>query len=64
MKHKIEDTVSQFKYICDFEVNLTCAQHLWYVNDEEEILDDVKADLFHSLTSNLLQITKRTITDI
>ena len=34
MKHKIEDTVSQFKDICDFKVTSPCAQNLWDVNNE------------------------------
>ena len=33
-KHQIEDTLSQFKYICDFKVTLPCAHHLWDVKDE------------------------------
>ena len=63
-KHQIEDTVSQFKYICGFKVTSPCAQSLWYVNYEEELLDDVKADLFHSLTAKLIYITKMKIPDI
>ena len=46
MKHQIEDTLIQFKDICDFKVNLPCAQHLRDVNDEAELLDAVKDDLF------------------
>ena len=34
MKHQIEDTVIQFKDICDFKVTSACAQHLWDVNYE------------------------------
>ena len=64
MKHQIEYTVSQFKDISDFKVALPCVHHLWDINDEAELLDDVKADLFHSLTSKLLYITKSTISDI
>ena len=64
MKHQIEYTVSQFKDICDFKVTFPCAQHLWDVNNEAKILDNVKADFFHSLTSKLLYITKRTRPDI
>ena len=41
-----------------------CAQHLWYVNDEAQLLDGVKADLIHSLTTKLLYITKMKISDI
>ena len=58
IKHQIEDTVRKFKYICNFRVTLPCAQHLWDVNYEAECLDDVKADLFHSLKDKLLYITK------
>ena len=43
-KHKIEDTVSQFKDICDFKVTLPCAHNLWDINDEAKFLDDIKAD--------------------
>ena len=57
MKHQIEYTVRSFKVICDLKVTLQCAQHLWDVNDEAELLDDEKADLFHLLTSKLLYIT-------
>ena len=32
-KYRIEDTVSQFKYICDFMATFLCAQHLLGVND-------------------------------
>ena len=64
MKHPIEDTVSQFKDICDFMVTSPCANSLWDVKNETELLDGVKADFFHSLTSNLLHITKRTRTYI
>ena len=64
IKHQIEDTLSQFKDICDFKVVLPCVHHLWDINDEAELLDDVKADLFHSLTSKLLYITNSTIPDI
>ena len=60
-KYQIKDTVSQFKDICDFKVTLPSAQHLWGVNDEEELLDDVKGNLFHLLTSKLIYITKSTI---
>ena len=34
MKHQIEDIVRQFKDVCGFKVTLSCAQHLWCVNDE------------------------------
>ena len=43
MKHQIEVIVSRFKYICDFKVTSPCAQHLWDVKDEAELLDYVKA---------------------
>ena len=64
MKHQIENTVSQLKDICDFNVTFTCAQHLWDISDEAELLDDVKADLFHLLTPKLIYITKMTRPDI
>ena len=46
MKNQIDDTVRQFNDIFCFEVNLPCAQHLWNVNDEAELLDGVKSDFF------------------
>ena len=64
MKHQIEDTVSQFKDIFDFQVTFPCAQNLWNVNDEAEFSDDENSDLFHLLTDKLLFITKKTIPDI
>ena len=64
MKHQIEDKVSQFKDICGFNVTSTCVYHLCDVNDEAELMDDVKADFFHSLTDMLLYITNRRIPDI
>ena len=64
IKHQIGDTGSQFKYICYFKLTSPCAQHLWDVNDEEKLLDDVKADLFQSSATKLLYITKITRLDI
>ena len=64
MTYQIEDTASQSKDICDFKLNLPCAHHLWDVNCEAELLDGVKADLFHQLTSKLLYIKKKTRLDI
>ena len=64
MKHQIEDTVSQFKDICGFKATFPCTQHLWDVKDEAELLDDVNADLFHSLTAKFLHIIKRKRPDI
>ena len=64
MKHKIEYTVIQFKDICGFKVTFPCSQHLWDVNYKAELLDDVKADLFQSLTAKLLYITKIIRSDI
>ena len=61
-KHKIEDTVIQFNDICDFKVTPSCENNVWDVNYEAELLDDVKADLFHSLKYKLLYITERTRT--
>ena len=63
-KHKIEDTVSQFKDICDVKVTFPCEQHLWDVKYDTELLDDVKADLFQLLTAKLIYITKGTRPDI
>ena len=34
IKHQIEDTVSQFKDICDFMVTSPCANNLGDVNNE------------------------------
>ena len=45
-------------------MTLPYAQNLCDVNDEAELLDYLKADLFHSLTANLLYIKKRKITEI
>ena len=45
-------------------MNSPCAQNLWDVNDEALLSDDVKADLFHSLTTKLLYIKKKTRLDI
>ena len=64
MKHQIEDILSQFNDILYFKVTLPCAQHLWGVSNEAELLDDVNSDLFHSLTPKLLYIKKRKIPDI
>ena len=64
MKHQIEETVIHFKDICDFNVTSPCAHHLRDVKDEAELLDYVKADLFHWLSANLLYTTKKTIPDI
>ena len=50
--------------ICDFNMTLPYAQNLWEVNYEAELLDYLKADLFHSLTSKLLYITKRKRSEI
>ena len=63
-KDQIEDIVSQFKDICDLKATSPFAQNLWDVNDEEEFLDDVKADFFYSLTDKLLYIKNRTRTEI
>ena len=60
IKHEIEDKVSQFKDICDYKVTSPCAHHLLDVNEEAELLDYVKDDLFHSLTAKLIFIAKRT----
>ena len=38
--------------------------HLWDVKYEAKLLDDIKADLFNSLTAKLIYITKRTGSDI
>ena len=43
-KHQIEDTVIQLKDICGFKATSPCVHHLWDVQDEAELLDDVKAD--------------------
>ena len=45
-------------------VTLKSEYNLLDVNDEAELLDDVKADLFHSLTPKLLYITNITRPDI
>ena len=45
-------------------MNSQCVQHLWYVNNEAKLLDDVKADLYHLLRSKLIYITNRTRSDI
>ena len=42
-KHETEGKVSQFKDICDFKATSPCAQYLWNVNNEAELLYDVKA---------------------
>ena len=62
-KYQIEYKAIQFKDICDLKVNSPCAQYLWDVNDEAKLLDDIRDDLFHSLTDKLLYITKRTRPD-
>ena len=64
IKHQIDDTVIQFKDICDLMATSPCAHNLWDGKDESELLDDVKADLSHLLTSKLLYITKSTRPDI
>ena len=64
MKHPIEDTVSQFKDICDLKVIFSYAHHLWDVNDGAELLYDVKAGFFNMLTARLQYITKSTRPDI
>ena len=64
MKHQTEYTVRQLKDTFDFKVTSIYAQNLRDVNDEAELLDDVKADFFHSLTAKFLYITKRTWIDI
>ena len=46
MKHHIEETVSQFKDICNKKVTSPCAQHLWDVIYEAELLYDIKSDFF------------------
>ena len=43
---------------------LTYVHHLWGINYEVELLDDVKADLFRYLIAKLPYITKSTIPDI
>ena len=53
-----------FKDICDFKVTSPCAQHLWVVKYNAELLDDIKDYLFHLLISKLLYITKKTGPDI
>ena len=50
--------------MCDFNVALPCAYHLWDVNNEAKLLDDLRAYLFHFLTAKLLYITKRRRSDI
>ena len=47
MKHQIEDTLIQFKYVCGFKVTFPCIQNLLDVNIEAQLLDGVKADFFH-----------------
>ena len=46
MKHQTEDTVIQFKDICNFKETFPCGHHLWDVKDEAELLDVVKSDFF------------------
>ena len=48
MKHQIEETVRKLKYVCGFKVTSSCAQNLWDVNDEADLLDDLKAGFFTS----------------
>ena len=43
MKHQIEDIVTKLMDICDFKATSPCAQYLWNVNNEAELLYDVKA---------------------
>ena len=64
MKRQIKDMVSQFKYTCDVELIFPCKQTLWDINNEAELLDDVKGDLFNLLAAKLLYITKITRPDI
>ena len=44
MKHQIEDIVTKLMDICDFKATSPCAKNLWGVNNETELLDDIKAD--------------------
>ena len=39
---------------------MPCLNHLWGVNDEAELLDDVKDDLLHLITVKLIYITNGT----
>ena len=41
-------------------MTLPCLHHLWGVNDEAELLDDVKGYLFHLITVKLIYITNVT----
>ena len=47
-----------------FKATSPYAHNVWDVNNEAELLDDAKADLFHSLTAKLLYITNRKRSDI
>ena len=44
MKHQIEDIVTKLMDICDFKATSPCAKNLWGVNNETELMDDIKAD--------------------
>ena len=47
-----------------FKATSPYAHNVWDVNTEAEVLDNAKADLFHSLTAKLLYITNRKRSDI
>ena len=63
-KHNIEETVSQYKDIFDLKITLPRTQHLWDLNNETELLDNLDYYLFHLLISKLIYITNRTIPDL
>ena len=64
MKHQIEDSVRQFKDVFDLKATSPCAQNLWGLKYEAELLYGVKSDWFNLLTAKLLYIKKSKIPDI
>ena len=64
MTDKAKDVVKHFGEKCTYKVSSPSAPHLWKVNEDTEQLNQEQSNLFHSVTAELLYLTKRSRPDI
>ena len=64
MTKKAKDVVEHFGETCNYKVSSPSAPHLWQVNDDAEQLNQDQSEIFHSVTAELLYLTKRSRPDI
>ena len=59
MEEQLMETIEDFRGKLEGEVNSPAWHHLLYVNEDAELLDENKKDIFNSVAAKILHIVRQ-----